>query len=168
MQKVFLVDQGRCRACRTCELACSFFKEKECNPAKSRIHAERWEDEHFLGKNLTRVCQQCTPPTCKAVCPSGAITLNQDTGAIMIDQSSCTKCGLCIRECPYGSLRRDRETEVPFVCDLCGGRPKCVEWCPAGAIQYLPATWSNLMKKREASMALLSLVREAAEHKTEG
>ena len=24
-------------------------------------------------------------------------------------------------------------------CDLCGGEPRCVPFCPTGALQYLPA-----------------------------
>jgi Fe-S-cluster-containing hydrogenase component 2 len=50
---------------------------------------------------------------------------------------------------------------MPFVCDLCGGAPKCEEWCPANAIQYVPTIWANLMKKRELSAALFSFVKEA-------
>ena len=159
--KILLVDQEKCRACRTCELVCSFFKSGECNPAKSRIHSERWEDKTFLGKSITRVCQQCTPPACKVVCPSGAITLDQNTGAMLVDHIACKGCGLCINACPFGAVRRDPEKGIPLICDLCGGKPKCVEWCPANAILYVPVTWSSLTKKREWATALLSTISES-------
>lgn len=168
MQSLFWIEQEKCRACRVCEMACSFFKQGEFNPARSRIRSERWEDPSFLGKNLTRVCQQCTPPTCMAVCPTGAITLDSKSGAILVDYALCNGCGLCVNECPTGSIRRDPESGDPLVCDLCQGEPKCAQWCPANAINYVPATWSNLIRKREISAALLSLVREAAKHSMEG
>ena len=165
MEKIFWIDQDKCRGCRTCEMACSFFKHKACNPSRSSIRSDRWEDPSFLGKTLTRVCQQCTPPSCEAICPVKAISIDEKTGAMLIDYNICIgqegRCGLCIHECPFGSIQRDPETGMPFVCDLCGGAPKCGEWCPANAIQYMPTTWSNLMKKRELSAALLSLVKEA-------
>lgn len=168
MDRILLIDISKCRACRTCELACSFFKGGECNPARSRIHSERWEDESFLGTTLVRVCQQCSPPVCKVVCPTAAITLDKNTGATLIDYTLCNGCGLCIRVCPFGSIRLDHKKKIPLVCDLCGGKPKCAEWCPAGAISHIPATRANVIKKRESSAVLLSLVRQAAKHLKEG
>lgn len=164
LEKLFSLDLGKCRACRVCEVACSFFKAGECNPARSRIRSERWENGVLLGKNLVHVCQQCTPPACKAVCPTGAISLDEKTGATLIDYSVCNGCGLCIRECPFGSIHRDPEKGIPLICDLCGGEPKCVEWCPAGAIRYVPVTSANLNSKRESSSTLLSLVKKTSKH----
>lgn len=160
MSNVLLVDQEKCRACRTCELACSFFKEGKFNPEKSRIRSERWESASLVGKHLTLVCQQCTQPSCKAVCPCGAIDLDKRTGAIRIDRTLCNACGACISECSFGSISRDPETGVPLVCDLCNGTPKCEEWCPAGAIRYVRATSSNLREKRKASALLLTSVKQ--------
>ena len=33
----------------------------------------------------------------------------------------------------------DVEYGVVQKCDLCGGNPRCVPFCPTGALQYLPA-----------------------------
>jgi len=162
IKKILMIDQKKCRSCRTCEVACSFFKYAQCDPARSRIHAERWDDGPLVGTSLARVCQQCTPPSCIAACPTGAITLNKKTGALQLKQDLCTKCGLCINDCTFGAIIRNPESGFPLVCDLCGGKPKCEEWCPAKAISYVPITWANLMKKRELSADMLSTVRKAA------
>jgi Fe-S-cluster-containing hydrogenase component 2 len=53
---------------------------------------------------------------------------------MLVDQKKCTFCGACVKACPFGAIHADKEAVI--VCDLCGGNPKCVEWCPHGAIKY--------------------------------
>jgi Fe-S-cluster-containing hydrogenase component 2 len=43
-------------------------------------------------------------------------------------------CGICEKLCPIGAL--EIFEEIVYVCDLCGGKPKCVEACTEGAISY--------------------------------
>jgi len=33
-------------------------------------------------------------------------------------------------------------------CNLCGGNPDCVKYCPTKAIEYVDGTVANLQKKR--------------------
>ncbi len=58
--------------------------------------------------------------------------------------ASCSRCGLCVRDCPYGALRLSRLGEpVPagtpyFVareipCEMCEDIP-CINACPTGAL----------------------------------
>jgi carbon-monoxide dehydrogenase iron sulfur subunit len=84
---------------------------------------------------------------------------------LVVDQTKCDGCRLCELVCslrmhgefnparsavrilkyekrgiyipvisPYGGLLLD-DDDYPLVCDLCGGRPRCVDVCPAGAIR---------------------------------
>ncbi len=51
--------------------------------------------------------------------------------AMVLDGAACTRCGACVRACPYGA-RRD-----PDVTDAaCRGCGLCVSLCPAGALSW--------------------------------
>ncbi len=87
--------------------------------------------------------------------PPGAIAEERFLGA-------CVRCGLCVRDCPYDTLRLARPSEgVPvgtpyFIarevpCEMCEDIP-CVRACPTGALD--PA----LTDIREARMGLAVLI----------
>jgi len=46
------------------------------------------------------------------------------------DREKCTRCGLCARLCPMGSISPEDPAQVPGVCIKCQA---CVRCCPAGA-----------------------------------
>ncbi len=46
------------------------------------------------------------------------------------DLERCTKCGLCARMCPMGSIDRDDPSQVPGICIKC---QRCVRNCPLHA-----------------------------------
>ncbi len=54
-------------------------------------------------------------------------------GVVLVDEEKCTACGTCERSCPFEVIRI---REVAKKCDLCGGDPVCVKFCPYGAIRY--------------------------------
>lgn len=76
------------------------------------------------------VCLHCKERYCMD-CPSNAITLG-DLGQIVVSPTLCTLCGKCERNCPIGAIQIFNK--IVYVCDLCGGSPKCVEVCTEGAI----------------------------------
>lgn len=80
------------------------------------------------------VCQHCRERYCLA-CPEGALTLGA-LGQVVVSPTLCSECGACTRACPIGAI--EPVDAVAFVCDLCGGRPRCVEACTQGAIAYGP------------------------------
>jgi Fe-S-cluster-containing hydrogenase component 2 len=57
-------------------------------------------------------------------------------GEVIVAPTICTLCGLCVRKCPIGAI--EEHEDLIYVCDLCGGRPKCVEACTEGAIAFEP------------------------------
>ena len=125
--KVYAV---RCTGCRLCELACSAQKSGEFNPEHSRIKV-RFKDG---GSCIPVVCTQCSYEYCAQACPSGAISRDSGTGAVLIDYDTCTACGECISACPFGAIGWLAGEELPFKCDLCDGDPACVAICPADAL----------------------------------
>jgi len=157
MQKVLLVNSEKCTGCRICEIVCSFHKERECNPTKSRIHIIKWED---AGIDVPIVCQQCEIPICERVCPVEAISRDQKTGAMIIDYNVCIGCRMCLMACPFGGMSIDIEQKKIIKCDLCEGNPVCAKFCPTQAIEYVQATRATLIKKRNSAQKLSELIRK--------
>jgi len=98
---------------------------------RSKIRMIRNDD---YGLDIVTVCTQCDEKPCIDACPVGAISPNED-GTIRIGQE-CTSCGKCKRVCPYSGPQPDVRNSIYIVCDLCGGAPQCVEWCPFEALDF--------------------------------
>jgi len=78
------------------------------------------------------VCIQCKERFCDC-CPENAISLGS-LGQVIVSPTLCTVCGVCEITCPIGAI--EIFNDIVYVCDLCGGRPRCIEVCTEGAIQY--------------------------------
>ena len=83
----------------------------------------------FPGVEVPHFCAQCADYPCVDSCPEDALSVDEETSAVLVDREKCTSCGLCIKACPG---------QVPFlhpgdnkatICDLCGGDPECVKVC---------------------------------------
>jgi Fe-S-cluster-containing hydrogenase component 2 len=148
MQKFLFVDPEKCTGCRICEINCVFNHEKECNPARARIHVLKWEEE---GVDIPITCLHCQEPPCEAVCPVGAIYKDEKTGAWLINDEKCIKCRLCTFACPVGAVSYDVKSKKMAKCDLCGGDPICAKLCTEKAIEYTSPTKAMLLKKRSAT-----------------
>ena len=120
-------DPLLCGGCSTCHDVCEFVHE---GAAGLRVM------QHPLQGYVTELetCQQCPVPWCMEACLFGAISINPDTGARVIDQTKCTGCGECAEACPFSMPAPVPTKNMYFKCDLCGGEPKCVKYCPWGAL----------------------------------
>lgn len=128
------ISVQRCVACGKCELACAFAHGSEGLPGTARIHVFRRGPE--LGTPVT--CLQCQDAACLATCPTGALV--RDTyGTIRHREERCVRCGTCVAACPFGNMIQDSDRRVAK-CDLCGGAPRCVPFCPTTALRFLPAS----------------------------
>lgn len=131
-QKTFFIRAEFCSGCRICQLACSLVKEKEANPAKSRIVIKR---QILDGLMVPHICVNCKQPPCADACRRKAITKDTETGWVVINKEKCNNCALCVAACPFNAIVITPEAQV-LLCDVCGGNPKCAEMCPTGAIQF--------------------------------
>lgn len=149
--KRILVDYKKCLACKSCETACAV----EQHPAQSLLAA--------LGDRKTQVnvrvlgidheafplsCRHCDPADCLNACPSGAISRDSATGAVLIDAALCKACAMCAMVCPFDAIsfkvthRSCYGRDVAYKCDLCHSRlkegktPACVEACHSGALVF--------------------------------
>lgn len=146
MQRRFIIsDPEKCIGCRICDLICSFVKEKGFNPLLSRIRTIRIEPSF----NMSIACCLCEDPICVTSCPTKALSKEEKTGIILIDEAKCSGCAWCIEACEFGAIALHPTKKTVFVCDLCGGAPKCIQYCPTSALMFLtPEEISQKARKK--------------------
>jgi Fe-S-cluster-containing hydrogenase component 2 len=135
-------------------------KEKTYNPTKSRIRAIR------LGPlvNLAITCRHCEDPACVTACPKEALSQEEKTGVIMVDEEKCNGCSWCIEACPFGAMMLHPKKKVVTTCDNCKdlGEPQCVKWCPEEALEFLTADVLAQKSRQTAVKNLISATEKAA------
>ena len=156
-----VVNYGKCTGCRLCETACSIRAGSEANPQKARIRIVKLEGEADVVPIPVK-CVQCENPPCLAICPVGAISTNQETGARQIDRDKCIGCSACVYICPFGAIVLDRSAGSTFVCDLCDGDPLCVRFCAFDALQYVRADEVSIKLKRVRADKLLEFFKSSS------
>jgi Fe-S-cluster-containing dehydrogenase component len=144
MQMALVIDPGKCTGCKQCELACSYEKEGEFNPAKSRI---RVFDFHQDARFVPYTCTQCDEAWCQQACPVNAITTNEG-GVKEVHDALCVGCKVCTIACPFGTINYNASTGKVIKCDECGGDPACAKACPTDAIVYMDVEQAGFDKMR--------------------
>lgn len=164
---IIYADAQKCIGCHSCELACAVahggvgglvgavMKKQPLHPRIKVVESD--------GVMMPMQCRQCENAPCAMVCPTGAC--RQENGQVLIEESNCVGCKLCVMVCPFGAItvRRDsfKDDEcstnqgVALKCDLCTSwcaendktETACVEACPTKAI--------SLIKMQEYRMALI-------------
>ena len=155
-----IADPTKCVGCQRCELACTEFNDGKASPSMARIKVNRnlnfgpqgaFTGQHGQGTWGTGLvtpdfCKQCPHPVpCSNACPNDAIVVQPPTNARVVDPQKCVGCKMCQRACPWEMMSFDSDTDKATKCFLCGGKPKCVEACPAGALHYV--AWRDLTNK---------------------
>jgi carbon-monoxide dehydrogenase iron sulfur subunit len=126
-----------CTGCRICEMMCSLAKTNTINPYVARLKVTSSSDN---GARSIIMCRHCKPPLCKEACPvEDAMYIDEQTGAVVINENTCTGCLECAEACPFGAIGIGPEKEV-LKCDLCKGDPVCVKYCPPRPARQFPHT----------------------------
>ena len=105
-------------------------------PISSRPPGGRFFDGPLPGSAIDALrCEQCGEPLCVFACKSGALQRDLITGGIVLDDTRCVGCFMCLMVCPSG-VRPDAARNRVVRCDVCQGRdvPACVTACPTGAL----------------------------------
>jgi Fe-S-cluster-containing hydrogenase component 2 len=121
------VDVRKCTGCRMCETACSFYHSGKISRQTSRIKVLNL---YGIGVDGPVVCVQCKERYCMD-CSVDAMSIGR-LGEIIVSPTVCNLCRKCQIKCPIGAI--EVFEDIAYVCDLCGGSPKCVEVCTEGAI----------------------------------
>jgi Fe-S-cluster-containing hydrogenase component 2 len=131
-RKFVSVDPAKCTGCGICELACS--QEKgEASQLQSRIRVVRMKPLF----NFALACRSCEDAKCVKACPEKALSQAEGTGVIMVSDKKCKGCDWCVQACEHGGIEIHPETGLAIACDLCGGEPKCIEFCPEEALELV-------------------------------
>ncbi len=131
-------DVETCAGCRTCEAVCSLSHEGVVSPALART----WIVDYILeGRRIEGyTCRQCTEPECFYACLTSSLIIDEATGARVIDPEKCIGCKLCMKAChqyPNTPIKYDAKREICIKCDLCGGVPLCMKYCPEAALSFV-------------------------------
>ena len=137
-QAWLVTNPTTCVGCRTCEIVCSLSHDDICQPTLSRIHT-KYAPLHSLSKIIAMPfeCKQCNMADCYLACEYDALVLDKKTGARVIDPEKCQACGECLEACPWNMVVYNEAKNLYSKCDLCGGDPQCVKYCPAEAIKFI-------------------------------
>ncbi|VTT96703.1 cyclic nucleotide-binding protein : Cyclic nucleotide-binding domain (CNMP-BD) protein OS=Rhodopirellula sp. SWK7 GN=RRSWK_03149 PE=4 SV=1: Fer2_4: Fer4_9: cNMP_binding: Fer4_7 [Gemmataceae bacterium] len=140
-QRLLVLDLQSCTRCDECTRACA-----DSHDGNARLLREGLRFGDFL---VATSCRSCHKPYCMEGCPVDAIHRRGQHLEVVIE-NHCIGCGLCERNCPYGSIHMvAREQPNPAAashptgnplmtaarravnCDLCKGEePFCVQACP--------------------------------------
>ncbi len=138
-----MFDPALCTGCQSCEAACTTYNYGNSNPSLSRIQIIRDPFKPEINNFDPTPCFQCESPHCLPVCPVAALRIDVTSGtnARIIDETECIGCRKCIDACSeahgIARIRFDETRNTALKCHLCYGSPRCVKYCPNGALQYV-------------------------------
>ncbi|MEM2429752.1 MAG: 4Fe-4S dicluster domain-containing protein [Nitrososphaerales archaeon] len=162
MAKAIKFDSTRCIACRACQVSCKRWWELKAENTKlSAAKGSEWtnpldltpntwllvkfvgigEGDEFKWKFVQERCMHCLNPTCRNVCPVGAIT-KYNEGPVVINVDKCIGCKYCVAACPFKIPRYDPVSNKVYKCTMCPDRireglePACVQACPTDALEF--------------------------------
>jgi carbon-monoxide dehydrogenase iron sulfur subunit len=132
-RKFVSVDPFKCTGCGICEYACSQEKGDAWSPLRSRIRVVRVKPLI----NFSLACRFCEDAKCVTACPEKALSQFENTGVLLVDAKKCKGCDWCVQACPHGGITVHPDLGTAVACDLCDGKPQCVEYCPEEALELL-------------------------------
>jgi Fe-S-cluster-containing hydrogenase component 2/CRP-like cAMP-binding protein len=103
-QRLMLIDLDRCTRCDECVRACADVHDD----GRSRLFLEGPRFEHYL---VPLTCRSCLNPVCLVGCPVGSIRRGKNLEIQIEDW--CIGCGLCAKNCPFGSIQMHDVGVIP-------------------------------------------------------
>ncbi len=132
-QKRLFHDASLCSGCGFCQLACTLEHCRQWNHYQSRIKIIEDKSENCF---YAISCAQCLEAPCITTCLMNTICKEPGSNITTRDLYRCIGCRACELACPFDATVFDVILEKAVNCDLCGGRPVCVEYCPNQALTY--------------------------------
>ena len=135
----FYFDKEKCVGCHSCVVACQIWNDS-FQTVKWRNVASITEGNFpgINGVNVSMACMHCADAPCKKACPREAISKDETTGIVTVDQQKCVGCMFCLWACPFGAPQMGIMGRMEK-CTFCEERPvgmqrACEEICPTQSI----------------------------------
>lgn len=161
MGKTIFTVLEKCVACKSCETACAVEHSRSKNLfgalSEHPRPRQRVRVEHAGAYSYPSRCQHCEDAACIAACPTGAMTRDAGTDAVVSDAHRCIGCWMCVMVCPFGGVSADPVGKKATKCDRCPDRtaanqdPACVAACPTKALLF--ATPDEMAARRRQTTA---------------
>lgn len=154
LMKTVFVNPERCIGCRQCEFACAVEHSQSRDPAQAvfetpvprpRIHVTPGPAFHTSFPNK---CRHCDPAPCQQVCPTAAVTRDNEQDLVLVSIDKCIACAMCAMVCPFDVITFHAQANgmparvVATKCDGCADRinmglqPACVDACQTDALVF--------------------------------
>ena len=149
-----VVDITRCNGCYNCFLAC---RDEFCGNDYPPYSLAQPNTGHFWMKIIERergkfpkvkvaytplMCMQCENAPCISASLNGAVYRRPD-GIVIIDPEKAVGQKQIVDSCPYRVIYWNEQKNIPQKCTFCAHlldagwkEPRCVEVCPAGALNF--------------------------------
>ncbi len=154
--QTMMIDLDRCTRCDDCVRACATTHDNNPRFIRHGKQHDNWM--------IANACMHCLDPVCMIGCPTGAISRDEESGSVTINDPTCIGCGTCASSCPYSNIQmvtiNDRKG-LPIVdqksgdpiekatkCDLCASTshgPACQSACPHDALVRIDMTSSGVV-----------------------
>ena len=138
-----VINLDRCIGCYACELACKMENGVDLGHHWNKLYQVEpfgeWPNVSTYW--ISKQCQQCEDAPCINVCPTGA-SYRDEQGRVLIDETSCIGCQLCMDACPYEVRDYNADKGIVQKCTMCkplvdeGEKPACVKNCCGKARFY--------------------------------
>ena len=139
MKKIYAKEE-LCLNCRLCEVYC----KTAHSHSKDVLKANKYETPApvsrvtVYGDNRLSAavnCRHCEDAKCVKACITGAMTKDEKTGIVSVNEQKCIGCMTCLAVCPFGCIKTG---SFAIKCDLCQGEeePACVKNCPNRALVF--------------------------------
>lgn len=164
-EKAILFDTSRCSGCHGCQVVCKTWNVLPSPLGKNEnkftgshqspldlngdtrliisFHEQEGGPKGVMWAFGRRSCQHCGDAPCATVCPGAALTKDEETGFVAVDESKCIGCKYCSMACPFDVPRYHAGSRsIINKCTACldrveqGLTPACVKTCAPGALQF--------------------------------